>query len=101
MLHSALETMYDNLLFKLCFQLQIAPLHLGAGRKLVRVHRRPPREQRAGERGGGCRATQRPRQGLTLVHIFSQPEPILSLKPAKRPTPGTKSAHVELKSGLV
>jgi hypothetical protein len=25
-------------------------------------------------------------QGLTLVHIFAQPEPFLSLKPAKHPT---------------
>ena len=29
-------------------------------------------------------ATQRTRQGLTLVHIFAQSEPILSLKPVKQ-----------------
>jgi hypothetical protein len=39
-------------------------------------------------------------QGLTLVHIFAQPEPILSLKAAKHPH-GTKTADVELKSGRV
>ena len=27
-----------------------------------------------------------PGQGLTLVHFFAQPEPFLSLKPAKHPT---------------
>ena len=31
----------------------------------------------------GLSAAQR--QGLTLVHIFAQPEPFLSLKPAKHP----------------
>jgi len=39
--------------------------------------------------------------GLTLVHIFVLPEPFLSLKPAKHPTHGTKSARVELKCGRV
>jgi len=40
-------------------------------------------------------------QGLTLVHIFAQPEPFLSQKPAGTPPRGTKSTHVELKSGRV
>jgi hypothetical protein len=40
-------------------------------------------------------------QGLTLVHILAQIEPFLSLKPAKHPSHGTNSAHVELRGGRV
>jgi len=40
-------------------------------------------------------------QGLTLVHIFAQPELFLSLKLAKHPNTWYASAHVELKTGRV
>jgi hypothetical protein len=56
--------------FNVCSQFQLAPLQQGSLLRRILP--------------GLLDARQR--QGLTLVHIFAQPEPFLSLKSAKHPT---------------
>ena len=56
---------------------------LVAGKHLSSIHPEVRTDPKGIGMGGRIIAADR--QGLTLVHIFSQPQPFLSLKPAKHP----------------